>query len=693
MISRGLASRRIAHLGVSQRFIRTLYGPQIPRPRGPAAPPPAAQQRRRSSSSRASGAAPAAMAPPKDYSSQSNYAEVKEVARHYELDVDFERSVIEGYAKITAEAVAPSSRLVLDTRGLAVARVEALPGGAPLAFELGAPHRALGAALEITLPSGLQPGDKVEVGVRFCTSPDASALQFLAPEMTAGGRHPYLFSQCQAIHARSMVPCQDTPAIKAPYTASVRVPAALTALMSAVPDGGGGDGGGGLPGVDAGGAPAAGERRTFRFTQAVPIPSYLIALAAGELEARELSARSRVWSEPGVVDAAAYEFADTARYLDAGEEVAGPYVWGRYDLLLLPPSFPYGGMENPCLTFVTPTLLAGDRSLTNVVAHEIAHSWTGNLVTNASWSDFWLNEGWTVFLERKILGRLQGEKALQFNASRGAMQLQEEVARIGPTHNFTRLVPDLSAGEDPDDAFSRIPYEKGFYFLYYLQQLVGGPPAFEPFVKDYLKHFSFKTLTSGDFRSFFTDYFKDTPAIAGIDWDTWLHAPGMPPALNAYDDSLAAAANDLAVRWHTADVMGVGAAPPAGAGPADIEGWGSDQVVSFLSKLGELRSMTALHPSATRAMDAAYGLDAATNCEIKCEWLRLCIHANDAAAVPLAVEMVASVGRMKYLRPLYRGLYRSKVGRQAALDAFKAHKGRYHPIARKMVAVDLEVAA
>ncbi|GBF94539.1 leukotriene A-4 hydrolase [Raphidocelis subcapitata] len=609
--------------------------------------------------------APAAV----DHTTRSNYRELREVARHYELDVDFGRSVIEGYARITVEAAAPggAAALVLDTRGLTVDRAEQLPGGEALEFDLGEAHPALGAPLSVRLPSPLPPGGRAQVGVRFRTAPDASALQFLEPSMTAGGRHPYLFSQCQAIHARSFVPCQDTPAVKAPYTAAVRVARPLTALMSAVPAAAGEEAGEGLPGVDGPGGAAAGggETSVFYFSQRVPVPSYLLALAAGQ--------------QPP----------PPQTHARPGEAIAGPYVWGRYDLLLLPPSFPYGGMENPCLTFVTPTLLAGDRSLTNVVAHEIAHSWTGNLVTNASWEDFWLNEGWTVFLERKILGRLQGEAALQFAAARGAMQLAEEVARIGPNHNFTRLVPDLSGGGDPDDAFSRIPYEKGFYFLYYIQQLVGGPEAFEPFVKDYLQHFAFKTLTTAEFLSFLRAYFKDCPALEGVDWDAWLYAPGMPPASNAYDASLAAAADALATKWHTADVMGIGADPPAGAGPGDIEGWGSDQLVAFLAKLSELRSLTPLHPRATRAMAALYGFDAAVNCEVKCEWLKLCISAGDEAALPLASDFLASVGRMKFLRPLYRALRRSKKGAEVAGRAFEANAARYHPIARKMVAADL----
>eukprot|EP00775_Hariotina_reticulata_P009872 gene9872-10030_t len=299
------------------------------------------------------------------------------------------------------------------------------------------------------------------------------------------------------------------------------------------------------------------------------------------------------------------------------EALAGPYVWGRYDLLLLPPSFPYGGMENPCLTFVTPTLLAGDRSLTNVVAHEIAHSWTGNLVTNSSWEHFWLNEGWTVFLERKIVGRLKGEKALQFHAAQGAASLEEEVKRIGADHNFTRLVPDLSSGEDPDDAFSRIPYEKGFYFLYYLQDLVGGADACEPFMRSYLSTFAFKTVSSDQFKEYFLAFFKDNPAVAAIDWDTWFYAPGMPPVKNSYDTSLATAAYDLAVKWHTADIMGIGADPPAGASAADIDDWDSEQIVAFLDRLGELRSLTPLAASICRAMDRLYNFDSASNCEIR----------------------------------------------------------------------------
>jgi len=356
--------------------------------------------------------------------------------------------------------VRAATTLDLDTRDLHIA--DAWVNGEEADFTLGFESGALGKQLSVCLPEGTAPGDELEVEVRYRTSPASSALQFLGAGQTAGKAHPFMFSQCQAIHARSMLPCQDTPSVKATYSAALRCPEPLRALMSAVPTGSPEAWEPSPRGPLA--APHAGTA-TFHFEQRVPVPSYLIAVAVGELRGLDISDRCRVWAEPSVVESARHEFEGTEEFLRTAEEVAGEYVWGRYDLLVLPPSFPYGGMENPCLTFVTPTLLAGDRSLVNVVAHEIAHSWTGNLVTNGSWEHFWLNEGFTVLLERKIIGRLRGEPARQFQASSGFLGLAEAVKLFGEDHNYTRLVPDLSDGADPDDAFSRVPYEKGSYFL------------------------------------------------------------------------------------------------------------------------------------------------------------------------------------------------------------------------------------
>lgn len=602
-----------------------------------------------------------------------------------------------GRARYRLRPGAPAGApLRLDTRDLRIQATRS--GGEDLAFVMGEPrgvNGVLGRELVVTLPSGgslegSEEGSSVEV--EFEVGPGSSALQFLTPSQTAGGQHPYLFTQCQAIHARSFVPCQDTPRVKATFEASIRCPAGLTALMGALA-------------CDAATeeiarmkppAPSSGgeglEEIEFYFSQPVPIPSYLLALAVGELAPRDLGPRCRVWAEPCVVDAAASEFAETEKFLEAGEGLLGDYAWGRYDLLMLPPSFPYGGMENPCLTFVTPTLLTGDRSLANVVAHEIAHSWTGNLVTNGSWEHFWLNEGFTVFVERKILGRVYGPQVLELHASRGFLELKATVARLGPDHPHTRLILDLSGGSDPDDAYSKVPYEKGFYFLYFLERESGGPASFEPFLKSYIQAFAGKCVDSSDFVGRYQEAFPE--AASRVDWDAWLHGTGLPPEANDYDDSLATAPYALAAAWHFGDVMGLGLdSLPEGTAAGDLGGFSPVQREAFLEKLGELRCMQPLGKRTCRLMGAAYGLDDSTNAEVRCAWYKLCIDAGDLTVLDKAIEFLGQQGRMKYLRPLYRALARQAAARPAAEAAFRRYRATYHPIAAKMVAVDLGLDA
>ena len=354
-------------------------------------------------------------------------------------------------------------------------------------------------------------------------------------------------------------------------------------------------------------------------------------------------------------------------------------------------------MENANLTFVTPTLLAGDRSLANVVAHEIAHSWTGNLVTNFSWASFWLNEGNTMWLERRIQGVLEGESAFQFYASMGWIDLGKSVDQWGESHPFTCLEPDLSSGCNPDDAFSRIPYEKGFALLAYLERLVGGPDVYIPFFKAYIEKFASTPVTSDDFRAFFTDYFKirGVDAIDQVDWETWLHKPGMPPVKLDYDESKASAAYDLAARWHTSDIMGIGSDGPPGASASDMDGLSSSQICAFLDKLGDLRSMTPMNPRTTRAMAKTYPiLEKSHNDEIRCAWYLLCLKAGDKTIVPKVEKMLEEQGRMKYVRPLYRAMYNSpklEGGKEKALEVFEKCKDKYHPICAKMAAVDLKL--
>ncbi|XP_078716937.1 leukotriene A-4 hydrolase [Lampetra fluviatilis] len=584
------------------------------------------------------------------------------------LHVDFSSHVLRGVASLRLLALSSASSLVLDTRDLKILKVTSSNG--PTTFAVGAAHKTLGSALEITLPTPVEKGQEVTVDVEYETAPSASALQWLTPEQTAGKQHPYLFSQCQAIHCRSMVPCQDTPSLKFTYDAKVSVPKSLVALMSALSDGSEPD-------------PTNGEFTIHKFKQPVQIPSYLIALVVGALESREIGPRSKVWSEKEFVEQAASEFSETETMLTTAEELVGPYVWGRYDLLVLPPSFPYGGMENPCLTFVTPTVLAGDKSLAGVVAHEISHSWTGNLVTNKTWEHFWLNEGHTVYLERMIAGKMFGEKTRQFFAIGGWKSLQESVDTFGPEHGFTKLVPVLD-GVDPDDSFSTVPYEKGFALLYHLEQALGGPDVFIGFVKAYIEKFAYSTATTEQWKAFLFEYFKDkADVLQAVDWKAWIYSPGMPPVKLQYDTTLADACSALAARWsQTKDV------DLASFNADDLKDFSSNQKVEFLALL---LLQPALPVKSLQRMEEVYKLNSVKNSEIRFRWLRLGLRARWEEAIPLALRMATEQGRMKFTRPLFRDLFAYEAAHGRAIAAFQAARATMHPVTGTLVAKDLNL--
>jgi leukotriene-A4 hydrolase len=666
-----------------------------------------------------------------DASSFSNPDVARIVHSDFEIDINFHTHVMEWWCNHTVNIEKQgANELILDTRDLNISAIS-VNGASDSHFTTGKSTKALGTALHIPLPANVPVGSTVDVEIKWTTSPTAVAAQWLTPEQTAGGNQPFLFTQCQAIHARTLVPCQDTPGAKFTYTSAVRVPAHLRALMSALSadddDDGKTDFASSLQHIPLSTTTTKSnaDTKVYRFKQPRPISSYLLALAVGDLVSKDLSPISRVWSEPATIEAAAYEFAETPRFLKAAESLAGPYRWGRYDLLLLPPSFPYGGMENVNITFVTPTLLAGDRSLANVVAHEASHSWTGNLVTNKSWQSFWLNEGNTVWLERRIKAAIEGEAEFDFEASMGWIKLTKTVQQWGEWHNYTCLVPDLSNGCDPDDAFSSIPYEKGAAFLTYLERVVGGKDKYVPFFKKYIERFAEQPVTSDDFKAFFLEYFTAqenqeeglTSKLKEIDWDTWLFKPGMPPVKLEYDESLAKQAYNLAMKWHSSDILGVGSDGPEGsrtlmgdvtavtaasketastASSQGMQGWSSSQIVAFLDRLGELRSLTPMHPRTTRAMAKAYPLLEEThNSEIRCSWYLLCLKAGDDVILPKVEAMLREQGRMKFVRPLYRAMFESqrlKDGKEKALAMFEKYKGLYHPICAKMAAVDLKLA-
>jgi len=583
--------------------------------------------------------------------------------------VDFDAKRVRGWASHTVALRRGDVReVVLDTNALVVSGVEV--DGQPASYSLEEPHPVLGRALRVTVPAGAGPRD-VRVRVAFETTRESSAIQFLRAAQTHDGKHPFLFTQSQAIHARSFFPCQDAPAVKVTWDATVRVPSPLTALMSA----------------ESVSWREDGDARAYEFHQPVPTSSYLVALVVGHVQSRDLGPRTRVWAEPSVVAKAEYEFAEIELFLGAAEALCGPYVWGRFDFIVLPPSFPYGGMEDPRLTLLTPTLLAGDRSLVNVIIHELAHSWSGNLVTNATWEDFWLNEGWTVFLERRIIRKLYGSAREGLKAIIGRRHLEDDVRRYGEDHRFTALHVPNAGDTDPDDAFSSVPYEKGADFLEHLERVVGGPQVFEPFVRRYIDRFKFGVVDARAFRGLFDEQFPG--AVSELEWDAWVYKPGFPPAAppGATDTKLVDLAEHAADEWVKS---GSAAAPDAARGaPAS---WTCDQVLVFLDRVLELQAIEPLPEPVLRGIDATFRLSASANAEIKFKFFVVWLRARREDVFDDVVRFLGSVGRMKYVRPLYRELAAcSDRGDKLARETFTRFKLVYHSIAAKMVARDLGV--
>jgi aminopeptidase N len=520
-----------------------------------------------------------------------------------------------------------------------------MPTGRNVPYTLGDPVPILGRKLRLDLPA-----DTNEVTIAYRTSPDAVALQWLDPAQTAGKRHPFLSSQCQSIYARTMLPIQDTPRARVTYDAEVTVPDSLTAVMSAGP---------------CGDRPAAGGR-TFMFAMPQPIPPYLLALAVGRLASHDLSPRARIWAEPETVDAAAYEFAEVEKMIGCAEALFGPYEWERYDMLVLPPSFPYGGMENPRMTFLSPTVLAGDRSLVDVVAHELAHSWTGNLVTNATMEHFWLNEGFTTWAERRIITALRGEDVGMLGWAIGQNYLDEAVARFREKPHFTRLRQQLD-GIDPEDAFSSIPYEKGARFVVALEREIGRN-RFDAFVLDYMRRFRFQSITTEEFLQFLDE---NLPGTAGrVLAHQWLYDTEMPPNAPVFTSERLEDLTGLARAWAT------GTRPTV----AQVRMWDARDVLVYLQHLPRQLDRTSLG-----WLDANLQLTGRGNLEILVEWLTIAGASDYEPVFERIREVLTHVGRMKYLRPLFVALGKHARTQQLGRDIYDAARLTYHRLARRII--------
>ena len=575
-----------------------------------------------------------------------------EVARitHVALDLvlDFAGKQVGGTATLDVQAQPGAETVVLDSRGLSIDSVKD-EAGRDLPFSVGETVEGKGAPVTITLNGARR------IAIAY-TASDAEALQWLAPEQTAGGEHPYLLSQGQPTLNRTWIPTQDSPGIRQTWEARIVAPKPLTVVMS---------------GLRVGEPEDLGEARAFRFVMDKPVAPYLIAIAAGDIAFRELGPRTGVWAEPAILDKAAAELADTEKMVEAAEELYGPYRWGRYDMIVLPPAFPYGGMENPVMTFLTPTFIAGDKSLVGLVAHELAHSWSGNLVTNANWADSWLNEGVTSYFENRIIEALYGSRRASQEAALSFAEIEETLAEKGADHPVTALhLPEAEA--TPEGGESGIVYDKGAAFMRTVETIVGRE-RFDAWLRQWFDNHAFEPATSAmllaDMRA---NLVKGDAALAEkLKLEEWIYEPGLPdnvarPAASAFAEVDAAAAQYPAT--HFVD-------------PEHWAGWTTAERLRLIAKLP--RELTAAQLG---ELDMNLGLSQSGNAEILFAWLELALANRYEPAVPVAETFLAEVGRRKFVLPLFEVLMgEGDWGQPIARRIYAETRAGYHSVTQGSV--------
>lgn len=576
-----------------------------------------------------------------------SYARPHEIAvEHLDLDltVDFDSQQLAGRASLRLDRRSEASQVVLDTKDLEILGVT-LDDGAETRWTLGEDEPWLGRALTIDVT----PEAEV-VHVDYKSSPQATAVQWLEPEQTAGGELPFLFTQSQAILARTWVPCQDTPGVRFTYDATVRVPPELIAVMS------------------ASNATERNAEGVYHFEMPQAIPSYLLALAVGDLEFRPMSDRTGVWAEAEIVEKAAWEFADTEDMIVAVEKLYGPYRWGRYDILVLPPSFPFGGMENPRLTFATPTILAGDRSLVSLIAHELAHSWSGNLVTNATWDDFWLNEGFTVYLERRIMEEISGREYSEMLALLGLQDLQASISDL-PDED-THLELDLE-GRDPDEGMTDVAYEKGYFFLRMLEETVGRD-RFDEFLRQHFDRHAFESMTTAEFVVELEQNLLegDADLAAEVDAEAWIYGPGLPANVPVVESQAFVQVEGEIEAWR------------GGREAASLatNGWTTHQWLHFLRGLPE-----GLGADQLRDLDSAFGFSSSGNSEVLHAWLHHVIRNGYEPGYGALRDFLTGMGRRKFLKPLYERLAETPEGTAMAKEIYAEARGGYHSVSTQTI--------
>lgn len=580
-----------------------------------------------------------------DTHSFGNINEVRQKHLSLELNLDFERKVIDGVCTITLEYLDQDAAYVdLDMRDLVIRNVADVAGNKLDYAVTHSEHQWKGARLRVMLPD-TRPE---KIVVHYESDPGAGALQWLPPALTTSKKYPFIFTQNQPILARTWIPCQDSPSARVTYDAKVKAPQGVRVIMSALH------------------AKHDEVTGTYNFELDLPIPTYLIALAAGELVFEATSDRTGVYAEPAIIEAAHWEFADKEKMVKSAEKLYGAYRWKRWDTVVLPPSFPFGGMENPLLTFATPTLIAGDRSLTSVMAHELAHSWSGNLVTNATWSDFWLNEGFTVYFERRIMEDLYGKELVEMHWALGLADLRNTIKFFMDRDqgDYTKLFVDLN-GKDPDDAFSDVPYEKGANLLRILEEHFGRD-KFDTFLKAYFDDFAFQSMTTDQWLKLLQErLFKgDDKAWKKLRVEEWVFAAGLPDnVIQPQSDAFKKTAAAVTAVAEKGDMSKINKA------------WSTAEWLDFINGLPRDLGVAKL-----QALDAAYNFKGSGNSEILAAWFAVGIpNGYEDIREPME-DFLVRMGRRKYLSPLYRAMMENPATVAWAKAIYQRARPGYHPI-------------
>ncbi len=579
---------------------------------------------------------------PVDIHSYANPNHTAVTHLHWQASLDFETRTINAVANW--EITTPhTDSLLLDTKGLHIEKV--LIDQQEATFTLGEENEIFGQALVIKILP-----DTKNVSIHYTTSPQAEALQWLSPQQTSGKKFPFLFTQSQAILARSWIPCQDSPSVRFTYDADVTVPKELLALMS------------------ASNPQQKNETGTYLFQMKQPISSYLLALAVGDVSFQAISNRAGIYAEPSLVDTAVWEFADLEKMVSSAEELYGTYPWERFDVLVLPPSFPFGGMENPRLTFATPTILAGDRSLTSLIAHELAHSWSGNLVTNATWNDFWLNEGFTVYFEHRLMEKLYGRDYSEMLAALSWQGLKETVAEIssGEFPQDTKLKLDL-AGRNPDDGVTDIAYNKGYFFLRLIEE-THGRDKFDNFLKDHFARRAFTSIDTDQFINSISDFYQTNYKISleTALFTQWIFTTGLPESCPVPVSDSFLKVDKALLRWNENQLLD----------SEQASQWSTHEWLHFIRNLPAAMTIDQM-----AKLDQAYQFTNSGNSEILAAWFSIAVRHGYEKADTRMEEFLIHTGRRKFLQPIYQELIKTESGKEKAKAIYMKARLNYHFVA------------